>query len=285
LVRAGLIEPQPAKRPRSSFKRFEHARPNACWQIDGTGWHLVDGTWVCILRVSDDHSRMILASRAAAGETAVEAWACVETAIKRHGVPTMLLSDNGPAFSQRRRGSRSGLGVFEAQLRAHGIHPVVSSPFHPQTCGKKERDWQPLKRWLAAQEPVKSLTQLQLLLDAYDALFNTERPHQGIGLQTPQERYQATEKACADSAPLKPPCQVVEQLVTAGGRVDLGNGMRLCIGPEWTGRRVTIVRDDLDVVILDGAMTIIRHTIDPTRKHQLSGRPKTRRPKVVSEPS
>ena len=70
LVRAGVIEAEPAKRPRSSFRRFEHAQPNGCWQIDGTGWHLASGALVCILRVIDDHSRMILASVACAGELA-----------------------------------------------------------------------------------------------------------------------------------------------------------------------------------------------------------------------
>ena len=285
LVRHGLIDPQPAKRPRASFKRFEHPAPNACWQIDGTGWHLADGTWVCILRVSDDHSRLILASRAAHAETAAEAWACVETAIERHGAPTMLLSDGGSAFTQRRRGPKSGLGDLEARLRALGIHPVVASPFHPQTCGKKERDWQPLKRWLAAQPAATTLEELQRLLDAYDALFNTERPHQGIQQATPAERYAASAKAGPANSPLPTPCQVTHPLVTADGRVGLGNDYVLCIGAEWTGQRVTVVRQDLDVVVLRGSQILIRHRIDPSRRHQRSGRDRwsSRRKRLLSE--
>ena len=231
LVRAGVVEAAPAKRPRSSFRRFEYDRPNGCWQIDGTGWHLADRTWVCILRVGDDHSRMALATRAAAAETTTDAWACVETAIERHGRPVMLLSDGGAAFTQRRRGPKSGLSDFEARLRALGINPVVSSPFHPQTCGKKERDWQPLKRWLAAQPP-PDLEELQRQLDAYDVLFNTDRPHQGIGRadpgralrrhregtpaptahsrtlrdqRTPRSRAAASSSAAATASPSAPP--------------------------------------------------------------------------------
>lgn len=288
LVRRGLVEPQPAKRPRSTFKSFEHPAPNACWQLDGTGWHLGDGTWVCILRVSDDHSRMILASRAAPAETTIDAWACVQTAIERHGAPTMLLSDGGAAFTQRRRGSKSGLSDFEARLRAHGIHPVVSSPFHPQTCGKKERDWQPLKRWLNAQLPATTLPELQRLLDAYDVLFNTDRPHQGIGDQTPAERYGASPKTGPAPGPLPAPCQVTHPLVTTDGRVGLGNDYVICIGAEWTGHRVTVVRQELDVVILNGAQILVRHRIDPTRKRQLSGRDRwttRRRNRLLSEQS
>lgn len=284
LVRAGAVQAEPAKRPRSSFKRFEHSAPNGCWQIDGTGWHLAQGQLVCILRVLDDHSRMILASRAAAEETSVEAWACVEAAIERHGRPAMLLSDGGTAFTTRRLGPRAGLGDFEARLRALGINPVVSSPHHPQTCGKKERDWQPLKRWLAVQPAARTLTELQQLLDVYDVLFNTERPHQSLGGLTPAERYNATEKATPDPTALPPPCQVTEKKVAPSGLVDLGNSYRVCIGAEWTGHRVVVVRDHLDVVILNGNQIVLRLRIDPTRKYQRTGRPHThRRKRLTSE--
>lgn len=283
LVRAGVVEAQPAKRPRSSFKRFEHAQPNGCWQIDGTSWHLRDGSLVCIIRIIDDHSRMIMATHAGEAETTLDAWACVESAIQRHGLPAMLLSDGGSAFTSRRQ--RGGISDFEARLRVLGINPVVSSPFHPQTCGKKERDWQPLKKWLAVQSPAPTLSDLQQLLDAYDALFNTERPHQALDGQTPFERYAATEKAQPSPSPVPAPCRVTNRLVTDRGRVELGNGYRLVIGPEWTGQRVTVVRDNLDVVILNGAQIIVRHRIDPTRKHQLSGRPKGRPQRVVSDRS
>jgi putative transposase len=290
LVRAGVIEAEPAKRPRSSFKRFEHARPNGCWQIDGSGWHLADGTLVCILRLIDDHSRMILATRAAPAETTTDAWACVETAIARYGAPAMVLSDGGSAFTGRRRGNRSAMSDFEARLRALGINPVVSSPFHPQTCGKKERDWQPLKKWLAAQPAAADLEQLQRLLNAYDVLFNTERPHQGIGLQTPADRYAASPRATPSDHALPAPCQITHPRVVDGGRVPLGNDYRLCIGRDWIGHHVTVVRDDLDVVVLNGSSIITRHRIDPTRKDQISGRsrgrtgPRPRRP-VTSETS
>ena len=134
------------------------------------------------MRLIDDHSRFVLATRAAPAETTVEALALLQTAIERHGRPVMLLSDGGSAFTTRR--ARGGINTFERTVRDLGINPVVASPHHPQTCGKKERDWQPMKRWLAAQDPVAELEQLQRLLDGYDVLFNTDRPHQGIAMAT-----------------------------------------------------------------------------------------------------
>ena len=38
LVRRGLVVPQPQKRPRSAWRRFEWPRPNDAWQIDATPW-------------------------------------------------------------------------------------------------------------------------------------------------------------------------------------------------------------------------------------------------------
>ena len=41
---AGLVVPEPRKRPRSSYHRFVAAQPNECWQSDFTHWRLADGT-------------------------------------------------------------------------------------------------------------------------------------------------------------------------------------------------------------------------------------------------
>ena len=283
LVREGLITPEPEKRPRSSFHRFEHPAPNACWQLDGTEWSLAEGTPACILRLIDDHSRLILASRAAPGETTDQAWALMQTAMARHGRPVLLLSDGGSAFTSRR--TNGGLGVFEQRLREHGINPVVSSPSHPQTCGKKERDWQPLKRWLTAQPPAADLAQLQRLLDTYDVLFNTDRPHQALGHDTPHERYTASPKAIPEPGPRPAPATTKQRAVRSGGVVDLGNRYRILIGHQWTGATVTVVRDDLDVTILHGSTIIKRLTIDPTRKSQPSGLKRGRPRRLPSDTS
>lgn len=277
LVRQGLVEPAPAKRPRSSFKRFEHPAPNGCWQLDGTAWALADGSPVCILRLVDDHSRLILATRAAPAETTEHAWALMQTALARHGRPVMLLSDGGSAFTSRR--TSGGISIFEQRVREHGINPVVSSPSHPQTCGKKERDWQPVKRWLAAHRMARDLSELQRLLDCYDVLFNTERPHQGINGATPAERYHATAKAQPQPGPRPAPVSYKDKPVRPGGLVDLGNKFRICIGHHWTGATVTVVRDNLDVAILHDAKLIKRLIIDPTRRIQVSGLKRGRPPK------
>ena len=55
---AGLIDPEPRKRPRSSYTRFEMAQPNEMWQSDFIHWRLADGTTDAeVLNWLDDHSR------------------------------------------------------------------------------------------------------------------------------------------------------------------------------------------------------------------------------------
>jgi transposase len=62
LVRRGFVTPQPHKRPKSSFVRFEADQPNERWQVDTTHWVLADGTDIEILNQLDDHSRLIVGS-------------------------------------------------------------------------------------------------------------------------------------------------------------------------------------------------------------------------------
>jgi len=64
LTRAGLITPQPRKRPRSSYMRFEAAQPNECWQSDFMHHRLADGSDVEVLSWLDDHSRFLLGASA-----------------------------------------------------------------------------------------------------------------------------------------------------------------------------------------------------------------------------
>ncbi|MCJ7436581.1 MAG: helix-turn-helix domain-containing protein, partial [Acidimicrobiia bacterium] len=62
LKRRGFVVPQPKKRPRSSFVRFEADLPNETWQSDMTHWTLTNDRHVEIVNFIDDHSRLCIAS-------------------------------------------------------------------------------------------------------------------------------------------------------------------------------------------------------------------------------
>ena len=266
LVRAGLVIAQPRKRPRSSFKRFASPWANGCWQLDGHEVELARGGLGVVLRVQDDHSRQIMATTAAASENTTDAWRCVQLAIDRYGAPAMFLSDNGSAFSQRR--AKGVLSEFEARLRGAGILPVTSSVGRPQTCGKKEREWQTLDRWLAARPRAHDLTQLQRQLDAYDLIFNHRRRHQALDGRTPAQAYQAAPKASPAPTPLAAPAELRRVKVWSNGAVSLGHCQTISIGREWARATVDVLREDPTCAVFhDGQLLEIFH-IDPTRRHQ-----------------
>jgi transposase InsO family protein len=271
LVTHGLVEPQPRKRPRSSFRSFAYSRPNECWQMDGHDLRLADGTAFKALRIQDDCSRQVMATLAAWSENAADIWECFETACQRHGTPAMFLSDNGSAFSQRR--TRGLMGEFEARLRACGVLPVTSSIKHPQTCGKKEREWQTLDQWLAAHPAPQNLHDAQRLFDTYDWLFNHDRPHQAHHGKTPAEVYATTEKASAAQTPLAHPAQIHDVRVNTRGVIRLGQGNQMSIGTRWAGATVTVLREDPACAVFDGQELIEFIHIDPHRNYQ----PRTRR--------
>ena len=60
LTRAGAVVPEPAKRPRSSYIRFEASQPNETWQSDFTHYRLANRTDTEIITWLDDHSRYAL---------------------------------------------------------------------------------------------------------------------------------------------------------------------------------------------------------------------------------
>jgi transposase InsO family protein len=270
-ARRGAVVPAPAKRPRSSFRSFTYAAPNECWQLDGTDWQLADGTVVCILQVEDDHSRRILASRAAVSENADDAWAVLSTAIDRVGVPQRFLSDNGTALNQSRRGRST---LVERRLRALGVACISSSVGHPQTMGKNERSHQTVQQWLRARPPAATLVELQGLLDQYDQAYNTQRPHQSLGMLTPMQAWLATPVAPPPrpDRPVDPARAVLHHKVRANGAVS-ALGVSIILGAEHAGRHVLITVDDDTVEIYDHLGTHLRTvTLEPGRRSYPTGR-------------
>lgn len=192
---AGVARAEPRKRPRSAWRRFVYPAPNACWQLDATEYVLTGGRKCVIFQLIDDHSRYAVASHVAAGETAKDAITVFDKAVTAHGVPQRLLSDNGVALNPSRRG-------FVGQLVDHvsrlGVEAITGKPYKPTTQGKNERFHQTLFRYLDKQPLAESLNELQAQVDAFDLVYNTQRPHQGLpGRVTPQSAWNATPKADA----------------------------------------------------------------------------------------
>jgi len=178
LTDRGFVTPQPHKRPKSSYIRFEAAMPNELWQTDITHWALAEGTDVEILNIIDDHSRLCIASVCQPVFKAANVDACFRQAAAAWGEPARVLSDNGAVYTGRYRGV--GRVALEVTLNARGITFAHSRPYHPQTCGKVERFHKTQKRWLANQRRSPSLAGLQRQLDEFRRYYNHIRPHRAL---------------------------------------------------------------------------------------------------------
>ena len=269
LVRRGMVVPQPDKRPKSSYRRFEWPRPNDAWQIDATCWALADGQEVWIMDVLDDHSRVLVAARVAAGPTAKAAWDAFSHAVADWGLPARVMSDNGLCFTGRFRGRDVD---FERQLRALGIHHMLSSPGHPQTCGKLERSHQTTKNWLRTQPCAGTHDQLQDQLDAWRHHYNHHRPHSSLGGATPYQRWSASESATPAGPAIPGPRRGSLHTVSSAGHI----GWRrwtIAVGYPLRGQQVLVIAQDHDLAIHGQTGLIRRLTIDTNRRYQPSGQP------------
>ena len=210
-VRRGLVTPQPKKRPRSSWKRFEAPAPNEWWQIDAMEWTIATGV-VHVFNIIDDHSRVAIRSLAVRDATSAQAWTTFCQGARQWGPPAGMLSDNGLCFSGRLRGFEV---LFEANLRDAGIRPFTGRPYHPQTTGKVERFQQTLKKWLRRQPLASTIVELQAQIDEFVHVYNFERPHQGIGRITPASRWHAQDASGPALEPLAHQCQRMRRCIDA----------------------------------------------------------------------
>lgn len=277
-TRAGLVTPEPKKRPKASYVRFEADQPNEMWQTDFTHWHLSGGREVEILDILDDHSRYLIALIAAHRVTGPLVARTFREAFTANGIPASVLSDNGMVFTTRFAGGRGGRNALQTLLARHHVQQKNSRPNHPQTCGKVERWHQTLKTWLAAQPAADTLTGLQAQLDALREEYNTRRPHRALDRRTPAVAYAARPKAGPTG--WTPPAhdRVRHDRIDTTGVVTLRHDGRLHhigVGRTHAGTHILLLVHDLDIRIVDATTgELLRELVlDPTRDYQPTGQP------------
>ena len=258
LTRRGFVVPELRKRPKSSFVRFEATAPNELWQADCIDWTIAAGV-VKILSFLDDHSRVALRVKALPEATTEATWLGFCDATAAWGVPLGQLSDNGLNFSGRLRGFEV---QFERELRAIGVVPKTSRPYHPQTCGKVERFQQTLKKWLRRQPLTATLTELQAQLDTFVDYYNHHRPHRGIGRITPAQRWAATPPAIQAGIPLPSPEGRNNATVDANGVIRVGNA-RAWVGRVHAGRTARVHHDHVVAAVFIDHKLVRALTIEP----------------------
>ena len=289
LTRSGAVTPDPSKRPKSSYIRFQAAMPNETWQSDFTHYRLTNplggpGADVEIITWLDDHSRYALhvsAHRPVTGRTVLETF---RQAADLHGYPASTLTDNGMVYTVRLAGHGRGGGknAFEADLSRLDIVQKNSRPSRPTTCGKVERFQQTLKKWLRAQ-PVQptTLAELQALLDAFIEEYNHRRPHRSLPHRaTPATTYHARPKASpTGDRRTDSHHRTRHDIVSTAGNVTLriaGQLRHIGVGRTYARTRVILLVHDLHVRVVNATTgELLRDLIvDPSKDYQPKNSPK-----------
>jgi len=285
LVRNHLIEPRSRRRRRQDYVRWERPVPMQLWQLDVTASaFLAGGAEVKIVTGLDDHSRYCVIARAVLRATARPVCRAFVEAMAVYGVPEEVLTDNGTVFTGRFIKPRPAEVLFERICRENGITQRLTRPRSPTTTGKIERWHQSLQlELLDVHGPFESLAVLQAALDAWRQEYNTDRPHQSLGMAFPASRFAPAVSPLplrvppqlTTAAPPRPPEQdelsrdrpaavpdghqaspvavEADRVVPPSGNLWIG-GQQVWLSPQLADRKVTIWVDETSLhVLLDGA--------------------------------
>jgi transposase InsO family protein len=198
LLRHGLIDPEQSVQ-HMAFKRFEHDRPNALWQMDFKGHFPLLSQQRCHpLTVLDDHSRFSVCLQALGNEQGLGVQQALTQTLRCYGMPERIITDNGPPWGDGYAHSYTALGIWLIRL---GIHVSHSRACHPQTLGKDERFHRTLNAEVICLEPMRDLPHAQQRFDLWRPIYNFERPHQALDLQPPSSRYRPSIRGFPEQLP------------------------------------------------------------------------------------
>jgi len=193
LERAGLTEKRRKQRREQSGRleaKVEASASNDLWTVDFKGWWRGgEGRRIEPLTVRDAHSRFILEMHMVENAKTETVGARFEKLFEAHGLPGAIRSDNGTPFASIQ--GLLGLTRLSAWWLALGIDLVRGRPGCPQDNGGHERMHLDIFRELESGRAGGD----QKAFDLWRQEFNTERPHEAIGMATPAEIYHPSKRA------------------------------------------------------------------------------------------
>ncbi len=258
LVRHGLIEPQARRRKRADYKRWERARSMELWQMDIVGGvMLADGWKASIVSGIDDHSRFCVSARVVRRATARPVCDALATAMRTHGVPAQILTDNGKVFTGR-FGPGSAEVLFDRICRENGIRHLLTAPRSPTTTGKVERWHKTLRREFLDNKVFADIDAAQAAVDAWVHHYNHDRPHQGIGMVAPWERFRLADPDAFEEPPPPAPAPTTTRKVGRNGKLSFA-GAGYKVGVWLAGETVEISVDTGVVSISHRGVLVATH--------------------------
>jgi len=171
ICESGLNHPITEPRKTWGTKRFQRQHCNSLWQAD---FKLCSDDW-WMISFQDDHSRFITGSLKVWNPTGENAILLLDRAVRRHGVPKQILTDQGTQFKP----ARGGKSEFEMHCSELEIEHITASVRRPTTIGK-------IEAFHKAYEAESHLFKEHWSFIRY---YNYTRPHEALNYLTPATIY------------------------------------------------------------------------------------------------
>jgi transposase InsO family protein len=164
------------------------ARPHQHWHIDVS--HLnIGGTFYYLCSILDGYSRAIVAWQIGESMREGDIELVVQHALEAYpGRRPRVISDNGPQFVAQ---------DFKQFVRLVGLAHVRTSPYYPQSNGKKERWYKTLKSEAIRKKTPLTLADAREVVGAFVEYYNERRLHSALGYVTPRAMLEGQAEAIA----------------------------------------------------------------------------------------
>lgn len=198
LRRHGCIDPRKPRRRRMhpGPPLPIEPQPNATWTADFKGeFRTLDGKLCFPLTVQDGYSRFLLECRAMLRLDLEATIRSFRRLFQTFGLPRRIRTDNGHPFASTAIAGLSQLSVWWISL---GIEPELIEPGKPQQNGRHERMHRTLKK-RTALPPRANLSAQQRRFNEFRELYNGERPHEALEMETPATIYRPSNRAFSNN--------------------------------------------------------------------------------------
>ena len=279
LKRSSLIDASARRARDRKFKRWERAEAMELWQMDVVGGVLLaDGRQAKVLTGIDDHSRFVVCAGLMLRATSRAVCGHFADAMRVHGVPQEILTDNGKVFTGR-FGRTEAEVLFDRICRENGIDHLLTAPRSPTTTGKIERFHRTLRQEFLLGRVFDDLESAQAQLDAWVASYNHDRPHSSLDMATPASRFTPAEpsRRPADASALfseRAGDDWISRKVAANGIISVAWQQINC-GKRLGGERVDVHLDGAKLEIWHGpnlVKTVLRTSDKEVRKKRAARR-------------
>lgn len=161
---------------RAKYVRYQRTHANSLWHIDDSEF----GKKGKIIAVVDDATRYCLGILHVDSVTTIVVTKFLDDLIKKFGVPTQIISDNGSPY-----GLKSKYSKFDVWCRRRKIEHIRTRVKRPQTNGKVERLFGTID---------KEIKYCNNDLELFRMRYNHFRPHQSLFSKTPADEYYSFER-------------------------------------------------------------------------------------------